>query len=192
MVDTQARIALTGAAPVFPEGVDAFLRMNMADGVGPALGEEIGIRLSGLPAGTARRRASVTVRRRPIPSAWSVCHGPPASSAAWLRTATCRRLGFPLIDAGIADAVPAAKLRDRRARLVLLQNPDVLFVCETIALHSLVLSMGQSLLQNGLFQRGKVTSRASTARLRSPGCRAPPTAGSVMLTSSRWCSIRAP
>ncbi|WP_210268711.1 hypothetical protein, partial [Rhizobium rhizogenes] len=32
-----------------------------------------------------------------------------------------------------------------------------LFVCETIALHSLVLSMGQSLLQNGLFQRGKVT-----------------------------------
>ncbi|WP_259132211.1 hypothetical protein, partial [Rhizobium sp. BK661] len=30
------------------------------------------------------------------------------------------------------------------------------FVCETAALHSLVLSMGQSLLQNGLFQRGKV------------------------------------
>ncbi|WP_234887842.1 transposase, partial [Sinorhizobium medicae] len=32
-----------------------------------------------------------------------------------------------------------------------------LFVRETVALHSLVLSMGQSLLQNGLFQRGKVT-----------------------------------
>ncbi|CCM80404.1 hypothetical protein AS026_15915 [Rhizobium altiplani] len=44
----------------------------------------------------------------------------------------------------------------RCARLVLLQNADDLFVCETIALHSLVLSMGQSLLQNGLFQRGKV------------------------------------
>lgn len=31
-----------------------------------------------------------------------------------------------------------------------------MLVCETVALHSLVLSMGQSLLQNGLFQRGKV------------------------------------
>lgn len=51
----------------------------------------------------------------------------------------------------------AAKLRDRRASLVLLQNADDLFVCETYALHFLVLSMGQSLLQNGLFQRGKVT-----------------------------------
>ncbi|MFB0689316.1 DNA cytosine methyltransferase, partial [Agrobacterium pusense] len=39
----------------------------------------------------------------------------------------------------------------------LLQNADDLFFCKTIALHSLVLSMGQSLLQNGLFQRGKVT-----------------------------------
>ena len=67
-------------------------------------------------------------------------------------------LGFPLIDAGIADAVLAAKLRDRRASLVLLQNADDLFFCKTIALHSLVLSMGQSLLQNGLFQRGKVTT----------------------------------
>jgi len=42
---------------------------------------------------------------------------------------------------------------------VLLQNADDLFVCETIALHSLVLSMGQSLLQNGLFQRGKVNNK---------------------------------
>ena len=38
--------------------------------------------------------------------------------------------GLPFIDAGIADAVLAARLRDRR--------------------------VGQSLLQNGLFQRGKV------------------------------------
>ncbi|WP_210333439.1 hypothetical protein, partial [Ensifer sp. ENS01] len=44
--------------------------------------------------------------------------------------------------------------------LVLLQNDDDLFVCETVALHSLVLSMGQSLLQNGLFQRGKVNGPA--------------------------------
>ncbi|ABY37628.1 hypothetical protein ASZ97_15685 [Brucella melitensis] len=36
-------------------------------------------------------------------------------------------LGFPFIDAGIADAVLATKLRDRRARLVLLQNADDLF-----------------------------------------------------------------
>ncbi|WP_250959070.1 hypothetical protein, partial [Rhizobium sp. CG5] len=42
------------------------------------------------------------------------------------------------------------------ARLVLLQYADNLFVCETVALHSLVLSIGQSLLQNGLVQRGKV------------------------------------
>jgi len=54
--------------------------------------------------------------------------------------------------------VLTAKLRDRRASLVLLQNGDDLFVCETIALHSLVLSMAQSLLQNGLFQRGKLTA----------------------------------
>ncbi|MGO8493317.1 hypothetical protein ACC785_04580, partial [Rhizobium ruizarguesonis] len=44
--------------------------------------------------------------------------------------------------------------------LVLLQYADDLFVCETIALHPLVLSMGQSLLQNGLFQRGKVRGTA--------------------------------
>ncbi|MGZ2475189.1 hypothetical protein ACVI1N_003480 [Sinorhizobium medicae] len=66
-------------------------------------------------------------------------------------------LGFPFIDAGIADAVLAATLRDGRASLVLLPNGDDLFVCETVALHSLVLSTVQSLLQNGLFQRGKVT-----------------------------------
>lgn len=58
-------------------------------------------------------------------------------------------LGLLFIDAGIADAVLAAKLRDRRARLVLIQKADDLFVRETIALHSLVISMGQSLLQNG-------------------------------------------
>ncbi|ASY61131.1 diguanylate cyclase/phosphodiesterase (GGDEF & EAL domains) with PAS/PAC sensor(s) (plasmid) [Sinorhizobium sp. CCBAU 05631] len=40
---------------------------------------------------------------------------------------------------------------------MLLQNADDLFVRETVALHhSLAFSMGQSLLQNGLFQRGKV------------------------------------
>lgn len=54
--------------------------------------------------------------------------------------------------------------------------PMILFLCETIALHSLVLSMGQSLLQNGLFQRGKVSAngvmangRAGIGRTRSVG-----------------------
>ncbi|SIR27762.1 GSCFA family protein, partial [Rhizobium sp. RU35A] len=36
-----------------------------------------------------------------------------------------------------------------------------LFVCETVAFHPLVLSMGQSLLQNGLVQRGKVIQDAT-------------------------------
>lgn len=45
--------------------------------------------------------------------------------------------GFPFIDTGIADAVLATKLRDRRARLVLLQNADDLFVCKTVGKRSL-------------------------------------------------------
>ncbi len=54
------------------------------------------------------------------------------------------------------------------ARLVLLQNADDLLVCETVALHPLVLSVGQSLLQNGLFQPGKVIgdNRVSIIRIR--------------------------
>lgn len=51
----------------------------------------------------------------------------------------------------------AASLSDRRARLMLLQDAGDLFVGERL-LHSLVLTMGQSLLQFGLAQRGKVTS----------------------------------
>ncbi len=46
------------------------------------------------------------------------------------------------------------------SRLASDTSADDLFVCETVALHSLVLSMGQSLLQNGLFQRGKVSGIA--------------------------------
>lgn len=85
------------------------------------------------------------------PGAASISRSPLyASSAAWLRICPCRRIGLPFIDAGIADAVLAAKLRDRRACLVLLQNADDLFVRQTVPIHSLVLSMGQSLLQNGV------------------------------------------
>jgi hypothetical protein len=32
--------------------------------------------------------------------------------------------GFPFVDAGVADALLAAQIGDRNARLVLLQNPD--------------------------------------------------------------------
>ncbi len=39
------------------------------------------------------------------------------------------QLGFPLIDAGIADAVLAAKLRDRRARLVSFRMP---IICSSV------------------------------------------------------------
>lgn len=49
-----------------------------------------------------------------------------------LRYVHAAELGFPLLDAGVADAVLAAKLRDRRACLVLLQYADDLFVCETV------------------------------------------------------------
>ncbi|WP_205315948.1 hypothetical protein, partial [Ochrobactrum sp. 3-3] len=37
----------------------------------------------------------------------------------------------------------------------------------TVALHSLVLSMGQSLLQNGLSQRGKVIENQNNAEYQS-------------------------
>ncbi|WP_220326765.1 hypothetical protein, partial [Rhizobium wenxiniae] len=53
------------------------------------------------------------------------------------------------------------------ASLVLPQNANDLFVRETCALHSLVLSMGQSLLQNGLFQRGKVNLDAQISTMRT-------------------------
>lgn len=47
----------------------------------------------------------------------------------------------------------SARLNDENEQIA-----DDLFVCKTVALHSLVLSMGQSLLQNGIFQRGNVTA----------------------------------
>lgn len=46
-----------------------------------------------------------------------------------------------------------------RARLVLLQNADDLFVCKTVGLHSLVLSMGQSLLKMDYFKGGNLIAR---------------------------------
>lgn len=73
------------------------------------------------------------------------------------------KFGLPFIDAGIADAMLAAKLRERHACFMLIQYPDDLLVCYTVAPHSLVLSMGQSLLQNGFGQRGMVTTNVRLA-----------------------------
>ena len=71
MVDAQARVALEGVPPVFPEGVDALLRMQLADGVGPALGEKVRIGFPDLRAeqrivAPALRRINVEIRRHDI------------------------------------------------------------------------------------------------------------------------------
>jgi hypothetical protein len=49
---------------------------------------------------------------------------------------------------------------------MLLQYPDDLFFRKAIALHALVLKMGQNELQTGLAQRGKVTSSRFNIRVR--------------------------
>nr|GAJ37577.1 insertion element ISR1 hypothetical 30.8 kDa protein A [Bradyrhizobium sp. DOA9] len=72
-------------------------------------------------------------------------------------------LGFPFVDAGVANAMLAAQIGDRYAGLMLLQNPDDLFFRKSAALHALVLVVGQSELQTGLSPWGKVTV-ASAAR----------------------------
>ena len=46
---------------------------------------------------------------------------------------------------------------DRNAGLMLLQNPDDLLFRKAIALHALVLVLGQNELHTGLSPRGKVT-----------------------------------
>lgn len=57
----------------------------------------------------------------------------------------------------------AAKLRDRRASLVLFQTADNLYVGEAGCALSLILSIGQSLLQNGLFQWARSSPTSSPA-----------------------------
>jgi hypothetical protein len=66
-------------------------------------------------------------------------------------------LGFPFVDAGVADAMLAAKIGDRNAGLMLLQNSDDLLFRKAIALHALVLVLGQNELQTGLSPRGNVS-----------------------------------
>lgn len=78
-----------------------------------------------------------------------------ASTPLGLGHVHAAELGRPLINAGVTETVLAAKLGDRRACIVLLQNAGDLFVGAMLGLHS---AMGQSLLQNRLFQRGEVTS----------------------------------
>ncbi|WP_189638041.1 hypothetical protein, partial [Rhizobium sp. R693] len=74
------------------------------------------------------------------------------------------------------------------ARLVLLQDANDLFVCETVALHSLVLSMGQSLLQNGLFQRGKVIDYLAIVAywLKGDEMAEPSLEGAYSATTKQW------
>ena len=64
-------------------------------------------------------------------------------------------LRLPFVDAGVADAVLAAKIDHRNSGLVLLQDPDDLLFRKTIALHAPVVVVGQSELQTGLSPRGK-------------------------------------
>ena len=53
-------------------------------------------------------------------------------------------------NAGVADAVLAAQIGHRNPGLVLLQDPGDLLFGKPIALHALVLVVGQSELQTGL------------------------------------------
>src|SRR5688572_2489542 len=54
VVDPNAGIALEGIPPIVPEGVDSLVRMELAQGVGPALLDQLRELLSGL-----RREESV-------------------------------------------------------------------------------------------------------------------------------------
>ncbi|MET4324050.1 hypothetical protein ABIC02_007842, partial [Bradyrhizobium sp. RT5a] len=76
-------------------------------------------------------------------------------------------LAFHFVDAGIAVTMLSAEIGDRNPRFVLLQNPDDLFFRKPLALHALVLGLGQNELQTGLSPRGKVTEcgRTATSRL---------------------------
>ena len=68
-------------------------------------------------------------------------------------------LAFPFVDAGVANAVLPAELRDGHARLLLLQDRDDLLLAEPAALHVLVLSLGQNELHAGLGCGGNVKRR---------------------------------
>lgn len=105
-------------------------------------------------AGVTKGPSKLHYRASPPPRDTSAsCFRPQRLQSLGLRYVHPAELGLPFIDAGIADAVITTKLRDQCARLMLLQNTNNLFVGETVALHSLALSMGQSLLQYGLCQR---------------------------------------
>src|SRR3954471_2330339 len=105
-----------------------------------------------------RRVVQHGIRQQPLQLRVLVlqCPQPPG-----LRDIHPTEFGFPFVDAGVADAVLAAEIGDRHPGLVLLQNPDDLFFRKTIALHALVLVLGQSELQTGLSPRGKVTHDAA-------------------------------
>src|SRR3954451_19826512 len=107
-----------------------------------------------------RRVVQHGIRQQPLQLRVLVLQCPQPSG---LRDIHPTEFGFPFVDTGVADAVLAAEIGDRHPGLVLLQNPDDLFFRKTIALHALVLVLGQSELQTGLSPRGKVTVSSTTS-----------------------------
>jgi hypothetical protein len=61
------------------------------------------------------------------------------------------------VNAGVADPVLAAQIRNRNTGLVLLQYAYDLFFGKSVAFHLWSFSSGQSLLQTGLTQWGNVS-----------------------------------
>jgi hypothetical protein len=62
----------------------------------------------------------------------------------------------------------AAEIGDRDPSLVLIQNPDDLFLRKSIALHALVLVLGQSELQTGLSPRSQTKARKASCPAPAP------------------------
>ena len=48
VIDPEARIAAPGIPEIIPEGVDRLVGVEVADGIGPALGKQAAIRLAAL------------------------------------------------------------------------------------------------------------------------------------------------
>jgi hypothetical protein len=58
MVNAQTCIPAKGVSKVVPEGIDTLIRVEGAERIGPALGQEVGIGRTRLPVRRAHRRAT--------------------------------------------------------------------------------------------------------------------------------------
>ena len=92
----------------------------------------------------AKRSFSATLSSIASASSFFSCFSPPAPSAVWLPKRPSRRTSLPLVEAGLADPVLAAQIRRLDPSLVLLQYPNDLLFREPLALHRLVLCLGQN------------------------------------------------